>query len=68
MPRAVFEDLMSRQRGAQPLEGVGEVAYVFGQGARLSAWHAGYAFSIDNRGAAPLETTRRVAAAAIARL
>jgi hypothetical protein len=31
-------------------------------------WHAGYSLAIDNRGAMPLETLERVAAAAIARM
>ena len=68
MPRAVFEDLMSRQRGAQPLEGVGEVAYALREGRGVIVWHAGYSLAIDNRGAMPLETLERVAAAAIARM
>jgi hypothetical protein len=68
MPKAAFERALSGGRGAQRLDSLGETAYAFRDGALLTVWHRGYALTVVNRTDTPLETGKRVAAAAIAHL
>jgi hypothetical protein len=68
MTEAAFERALSRGRGGQRVAGLGETAYAFRDGALLTVWHRGYTLTVVNRTDRPLESGKRVAAAAIARL
>ncbi len=68
MTRADFKKGLSDEPGAQALHGIGDVAYALSGGRVVTVWYHGIALTVAYNTATPLQTTKRVATAVVARL